>query len=91
MNTSLLGCVPPGDASLQIVTKILVEQCECTVNITKNTRLVEDLELESIALLTLITELENHYQEVFEINEESEMATVGDIVQYIEDRINKHD
>jgi len=78
------------DSPFNNITKILKEQCECTVNITEESRLIEDLELESIALLTLITELENHYQAIFEMTEESQMKTIGDIVEYIQTQMNEH-
>ncbi len=76
---------------LEIIRKILTEQCECKDHITETTHLVDDLELESIYLLTLLTELENHYQMVFEITEDSDIQTVGDIVHYIETHITTHE
>ncbi|MBF0286767.1 MAG: hypothetical protein HQM14_03040 [SAR324 cluster bacterium] len=76
---------------LEIIRKILTEQCECEGNIAEHTHLVKDLELESIYLLTLLTELENHYQMVFEITEDSNIHTVGDIVDYIKTNVIAHE
>lgn len=42
-------------------------------------RLVEDLELDSISLLTLAVEVENHFHVALEPDDEAAIATVGDL------------
>jgi acyl carrier protein len=49
----------------------------------ENQRLVEDLELDSIKVLTLVVEIENRFRIVLEPEVESEVVTVGDLVGVI--------
>ncbi len=45
------------------IVRILQEQCEIeTKNIDKNLDLQKDLGLDSVGLLTLATEIENHWE-----------------------------
>lgn len=46
-------------------------------------RLIEDLELDSIRLLTLAVEVENHFEVALEPEEEAEITTVGDLVRLV--------
>lgn len=46
-------------------------------------RLVEDLGLDSIRLLTLAAEVENRFRLVIEPEEEARIATVGDLVDLV--------
>jgi len=46
-------------------------------------RLVEDLGLDSIRLLTLAAEVENRFRLVIEPEEEAEIVTVGDLVEVV--------
>jgi acyl carrier protein len=43
-------------------------------------RLIEDLALDSIRLLTLATEVENHFRIILEPEDESAIVTVADLV-----------
>jgi acyl carrier protein len=45
--------------------------------------LVEDLELDSLLLLTLAVEVENHFRIVLEEEDEMAIRTVGDLVHTI--------
>ncbi len=74
------------ESSFEIICHILKHQCECHAEITEESRLMEDLKLESMALLILITELENHYQQAFDLNEGADIQTIGDIVHLIQER-----
>ncbi len=47
------------------------------------TRLVEDLELDSLKALTLAVEVENHFRVRLDPEVESKIATVGDLVAAI--------
>ena len=51
-------------------------------------RLVEDLELDSIKVLTLVVEIENRFRIVLEPEVESEVVTVGDLVGVIARSVN---
>jgi acyl carrier protein len=46
-------------------------------------RLVEDLELDSIRLLTLATEVENHFRVLLLPEDEGRIETVGDLVAVV--------
>jgi len=50
-------------------------------------RLVEDLGLDSIRLLTLAAEVENRFRLVIEPEEEAEIVTVGDLVELVAARL----
>jgi acyl carrier protein len=46
--------------------------------------LVEDLELDSLRLLTLAVEVENHFRVCLDEEDEAVIETVGDLVRIIE-------
>jgi len=46
--------------------------------------LVEDLELDSLRLLTLAVEVENHFRICLDEQDEDEIETIGDLVRVIE-------
>lgn len=48
--------------------------------------LVEDLELDSLRLLTLAVEVENHFRICLDEDDEAEIETVGDLVRVIEQK-----
>ena len=48
--------------------------------------LVEDLELDSLRLLTLAVEVENHFRICLDEDEEAGIETVGDLVRVIEQK-----
>ena len=50
-------------------------------------RLVEDLELDSMRLFLLATEVENHFRIRLDEGDEAELATVGDLVAVIERKL----
>ena len=50
-------------------------------------RLVEDLELDSMRLFTLATEVENHFRIRLDEGDEAELATVGDLAAVIERKL----
>jgi acyl carrier protein len=51
--------------------------------LTLDMRLVEDLHLDSIRLLTLAAEVENHFRIFLDELDEGAIATVGDLVSVI--------
>ncbi|REJ81508.1 MAG: acyl carrier protein [Acidobacteria bacterium] len=46
-------------------------------------RLVEDLELDSIALITLAVEIENHFRIAFSEDDDASLRTVGDLARRV--------
>jgi acyl carrier protein len=50
-------------------------------------RLVEDLELDSIRLLTLATEVENRFRVLLEPADEERIETVGDLVAVVRGKL----
>ena len=77
-------------APFDLVTKILREQCDVpSLPLGRETLLVEELQMESLALLTLITELENHYRVAVALEDDAGFKTIGDIVEYIELRLEQ--
>lgn len=53
--------------------------------VTKDTRLVEDLEFDSMTMLLMSMELEEKYN--FRFSEFVEFETVGDVCSYLESRV----
>ncbi len=54
-------------------------------------RLVEDLELDSIKALTLAVEVENRFRIAIDPDSEAEIATVGDLVRVVRTKIHDPD
>jgi acyl carrier protein len=72
------------------VREVLRDELERRVEIGPETELLRDLELDSLALVTLVAELENRFRIVL-AEEESEAAaivTVGDLVAHVRARID---
>jgi len=70
--------------TLQVIEKVLREHCRVTATVTPDTKLLEDLGLDSVGLLTLLTELENHYQTVLQEDFSNPPATVGELAQWLD-------
>ncbi|MDD6920387.1 MAG: acyl carrier protein [Eubacteriales bacterium] len=71
------------------VKNIIAEQLEVNIeDITLETNLMKDLDADSIDAVEIIVGIEEEYD--IEITEEEAdgFATVGDIVEYVEERIN---
>lgn len=70
---------------LDCVKKILSEQLGIDESsITEDTRLVEDLNLDSIDKAELVTTLEDEYDKTVDYEQAMKVKTVGDIVKEIE-------
>ena len=65
------------------VRAVLAERCGVHAELSANTRLAEDLGLDSIGLLTLALELENHYQLQLGDDPANPPRSVGDVVSLI--------
>lgn len=55
--------------------------------LTSDTPLVEALRLDSVRLLTLVVELENHFQVCFDPEDEAGLETAADIVRLVRKRL----
>ena len=55
--------------------------------VTTEMRLVEDLRLDSIRLLTLAAEVENHFEILLGQEDENGIETVGDLVRIVERKL----
>lgn len=57
----------------------------------ERSRLVEDLELDSLKLLTFAAEIENHFRVRLDAGDEAAIATVGDLVDLLERKLGDGD
>jgi len=55
--------------------------------VERSTPLVEALELDSIRMLTLVVEVENHFEICLEEGDEEGIETVGDLVTLLQARL----
>ena len=67
----------------ETVVSVLRRACGVQVEVSSGTRLAEDLGLDSVGLLALALELENHYQLQLGEDPASPPRTVGDVVVLI--------
>jgi acyl carrier protein len=75
--------------TLDSVLEVLRGPCGVTADITLASRLVEDLELDSVGLLCLAVGLENRFRVKLEENPEEPPDTVSDVVELLERAIGK--
>lgn len=59
------------------------------IELTKDTDIATDLEIDSVAILDLIMELEDSYDISFPMNLMSEMRTVGDLVESVQKLVSE--
>ncbi|MBQ8583023.1 MAG: acyl carrier protein [Clostridia bacterium] len=71
------------DRLKEILTKIVPELDMSTV--TLETRLIEDLEFDSLALMMMSMEIEDAFS--FKFTEFVRFETVGDVCTYLEERV----
>ena len=71
----------------KLTQETLRQQCRVTLPITIETRLREDLGLDSLALLTLAVAAEDHFRICLNENPESPPTTVGEFVALVESRL----
>lgn len=69
------------------VAEVLREHCNVTKEIRAESRLAEDLGLDSVGLLTMAVEVENYFQTVLGEEPEHPPRTVADVVGLIEQRL----
>ena len=70
------------------VQKILAEQLELDADeITMDSSLVEDLGIDSLDFVDIVMSLEDEFDTEFPEEDMTDIKTVGDIVKYIEDKL----
>ncbi|MEQ9362734.1 MAG: acyl carrier protein [Leptospirales bacterium] len=69
------------------VADVLRNHCNVSKEIGAKSRLAEDLGLDSVGLLTMAVEVENHFQTVLGEEPERPPRTVSDVVDLIEQRL----
>ena len=68
---------------LEGVEQVAQKHLDFEGDLAPSTRLVEVLELDSLRLLTLVVEVENHFQICLEEGDEYELETASDLVSLI--------
>lgn len=69
------------------IERVLREECRVEAPLGPATRLQEDLGLDSVRMLTLAVELENHYRIVLGEDPDNPPRTLGELAALVEDRI----
>jgi acyl carrier protein len=67
--------------------KIARERLEVDRTLTMQSRLVEELRLDSLRLLTLAVEVENRFRVRLDPEDEGAIETVGDLVRVVERKL----
>lgn len=75
---------PPTDAEILAgITAVARKHLDRREPLAPEMRLVEDLELDSIRLLTLAVEVENHFRVCLDEEDDRGIETVGDLVAVV--------
>lgn len=77
----------PSDDIKAVIARILSQECRVTVPWHDDTRLMEDLGLDSVGMLTLAMGLENHYQVVLDEDPEEPPRTLGQLERLVRERL----
>lgn len=72
---------------LKAVAQVLRTHCNVTKDIRMDSRLAEDLGLDSVGLLTMAVEVENYFQTVLGEEPENPPRTVLDVVLLVQQRL----
>jgi acyl carrier protein len=72
---------------LETISEIARRHLQWSGSLEPSQRLVEALALESIRLLTLVVELENHFKICLDEQDEAGLTTVGDLVAAIRSKL----
>ncbi len=76
-------------STIDAVRIILAEHCGITDPVTESSRLQEDLGLDSMGLLTLALETENHFELCLEEPPDQPPKTVGELVGLVDQRLKE--
>lgn len=74
---------------LEAIGQVLRTHCNITKEVTLDARLAEDLGLDSVGLLTMAVEVENHFQTVLGEEPENPPRTVRDVVSLVTQRLSE--
>lgn len=74
---------------IEVVRTILAEHCGVDDVVTESSRFQEDLGLDSMGLLTLALETENHFELCLDEPPDQPPETVGDLVALVEQRLRE--
>lgn len=74
---------------LSQVQELARERLALGVDVRPESRLIEDLGLDSLRLQALAVEVENHYRICLEPEDEEAITTVGDLVQTIAGKLDR--
>lgn len=74
-------------AVLRDVRQVLEEHLRIA-DVDETTHLFRDLELDSIQQLTFVVEIENHFKICFDEGDEAGIATIGDVVDAVSNRLD---
>ena len=71
------------DEILHAITEVARDKLELEGDLQRDSRLVEDLELDSIRLLTLAMEVEDRFRIFLDEDDEEAIVTVADLVDVV--------
>jgi acyl carrier protein len=72
---------------LDRIRKIIINLFECdNIEITEKTDLVRELQLNSLDIVNLVTEIEEAFDTEIPERKLSEFVTIGDIINYLDKR-----
>jgi len=77
------------DEILQGIEAVARTHLERTDRLSPGLDLIEDLELDSLGLLTLAVEVENQFQICLEQEDEAQIRTVADLMAVVERKLGK--
>lgn len=77
------------DEILQGIEAVARTHLERSDRLSPGLDLIEDLELDSLGLLTLAVEVENHFQICLEQEDEAQIRTVADLMAVVERKLGK--
>ncbi len=81
--TTIERAAPDRDALLAAIATLARNELGHHGKIEPSTRLVEDLGLDSLRLLTLATAVEDHFRVCFDETDEAALVTVADLVAVV--------
>ena len=86
-NPTRMGRPPERTAILAGIGEVARAHLGWEGPVTAEMRLVEDLRLDSIRLLTLAAEVENRFEILLDEEDEAGIETVGDLVRIVERKL----
>lgn len=77
----------PSSTTLQGIAEVAREHVGWQGELSPELRLVEDMRLDSLSLLTLAVEVENRFRVALDQDDEAGIETVGDLVRIIDRKL----